>query len=269
MEAFENARGALKPADTYAAIKSAVEALGDRHSAFLPPGLAALEALFLTIFLIAVQGVLFQLVPLAVTEGGYIFRWNWRMWVAFLSLVLFLTFGTVLNPRSSAVEALRQNGVIILVILLGVYGLATLALYVLFPVRLGGPNGVRGAEAQDAEGALRWTRERIEIAVAAHGGPKGLDLAGADLCDLDLSSMDLRGIILCHQGPEAEDTADVQRADLSEANLEGAAVTAAQLSQAKSLRGTILPDGTTLSQEGWQREFEGWQEAGGERSRGS
>jgi hypothetical protein len=41
MEAFENARGAVKPADTYAAIKSAVEALGDHHSAFLPPGRSA------------------------------------------------------------------------------------------------------------------------------------------------------------------------------------------------------------------------------------
>lgn len=231
-------------------------------SAFLPPALAGLEALFLTVFLIAVQGVLFQLVPLAVTEGGYIFRWDWRIWAGSLNLVLFLTFGTVLNPRSSAVEALRQNGVVILLILLGVYGVATLALYLVFPARLGGPGRARRAGSPDTESALRWTRERIEAALAARGGSTGLDLAGADLCDLDLSSMDLRGIILCHQGAETEVAADMQRADLSGANLEGAVVTAEQLSQAKSLRATTLPDGTILSEEDWRAEFEGWREVG-------
>ena len=38
---------------------------------------------------------------------------------------------------------------------------------------------------------IRWTRGRLEAAIAARGGPEGLDLAGADLSYLDLQGIDL------------------------------------------------------------------------------
>ena len=42
----------------------------------------------------------------------------------------------VLNPDGSDVQALQQNGVQTLLILIGVFGLATLALWLLLPFRL-------------------------------------------------------------------------------------------------------------------------------------
>ena len=66
------------------------------------------------------------------------------------------------------------------------------------------------------EEPTRWTRERLEAAIAEHGGPEGLDLAGAHL-----KGVDLRG-----------------------ANLTDAQVTDERLAQAKSLEGAIMPDGT-------------------------
>ena len=57
-------------------------------------------------------------------------------------------------------------------------------------------NGYCRAHQDQATQSYRWSRERLENAIAANGGPEGLDLAGDDLSDLDLSAMDLRGIIL-------------------------------------------------------------------------
>ena len=40
---------------------------------------------------------------------------------------------------------------------------------------------------QATEEPIRWTRERLEAAIAAHGGPEGLDLADADLSNFSRS----------------------------------------------------------------------------------
>lgn len=67
------------------------------------------------------------------------------------------------------------------------------------------------------------------------------DLSGADLSDADLRDADLFGVDLSG--------ADLSRADLSGADLSGASllhaqVTSEQLAQAKSLKDTIMPDGS-------------------------
>lgn len=105
-------------------------------TAFLPNSLAELEPIFLTIFLISVQGVFFELFPLAITEGGDI--WNWRRgaWLAFFSIVFFCFYHFLLNPNASDVQALQQNGVQTLLSLMAVFGLATLVLWLLLPFRL-------------------------------------------------------------------------------------------------------------------------------------
>jgi hypothetical protein len=105
-------------------------------TSWLPPSLADLEALFLTIFLLTLQGVFFALLPLALTDGGDIWSWRKGLWLVFFSLVLFLFHHIVLNPDGSDVQALQQNGVQTLLLLIGVFGLATLLLWLLFPFRL-------------------------------------------------------------------------------------------------------------------------------------
>jgi len=104
---------------------------------FLPGSLADLEPVFLTIFLISLQGVFFALFPLAVTDGGDIWSWKRGVWFACFSIVFFCFYHFVLNPNASDVQALQQNGVQTLLILIAVFGLATLILWLLLPFRLG------------------------------------------------------------------------------------------------------------------------------------
>ena len=105
-------------------------------TAFLPVGLAELEPLFLTIFLISLQGVFFELFPLAVTDGGDIWKWRRGVWFVFFSVIFFCFYHFLLNPNASDVQALQQNGVQTLLILIVVFGLATFTLWLLFPFRL-------------------------------------------------------------------------------------------------------------------------------------
>jgi len=105
-------------------------------TAFLPATLAELEPLFLTIFLISLQGVFFELLPLALTDGADIWSWKRGVWFVFFSFVLFCFYHFLLNPNASDVQALQQNGVQTLLILIVVFGLATFTLWLLFPFRL-------------------------------------------------------------------------------------------------------------------------------------
>lgn len=106
-------------------------------SAFLPPSFAELEPLLLTAFLMCLQGVFFALIPMDITDGGDIWSWKRTMWFALFSIVFFCFYHFLLNPNASDVQALRQNGVQTLLILIAVFGLATLSLWVLLPFRLG------------------------------------------------------------------------------------------------------------------------------------
>lgn len=105
-------------------------------SAFLPSTLTELEPIFLTIFLISLQGVFFELFPLAITDGGDILSWRKGVWIAFFSVVFFCFYHFLLNPNASDVQALQQTGVQTLLILIAVFGLSTIALWLLFPFRL-------------------------------------------------------------------------------------------------------------------------------------
>jgi hypothetical protein len=112
-------------------------------TAFLPAALAELEPILLTTFLIGLQGVFFQLVPLAITDGGDIWSWKKGLWFAFFAVVFFCFYHFALNPNGSDIQALQQNGVQTLLVLIGAYGLATLALWLLLPFRLARRKAVR------------------------------------------------------------------------------------------------------------------------------
>jgi parallel beta-helix repeat protein len=88
-----------------------------------------IEPLFLNIFTISVQGVLFELLPLSVCEGRNIWDWNKLLWFGFFGVSVFTFLHTFLNPDTPDLQALRQNGVQILLMAMAVYGLATLFLW--------------------------------------------------------------------------------------------------------------------------------------------
>ena len=98
-------------------------------------------------------------------------------------------------------------------------------------------------EAKASEEPVRWTRERLEAAIAAHGSPEGLNLADADLSDLDLSQMDLHGIVLSRFDEESRTSigANLQKASLGNANLHGARLYGVNL-QGASLRHASLQE---------------------------
>ena len=104
---------------------------------FLTGFLAELEPIFLTIFMIGLQDVFFELFPLVVTDGGDIWSWKKGVWFACFSIVFFCFYHFVLNPHASDVQALQQNGVQTLLVLIAIFGLATLVLWLLLPFRLG------------------------------------------------------------------------------------------------------------------------------------
>jgi len=105
-------------------------------SVFLPASLTELEPVFLTIFLLCLQVAFFELFPLAVTEGCDIWSWRRGVWFVIFFAVFFCFYHFLLNPNASEVQALQQNGVQTLIILIAVFGLATFALWLLFPFRL-------------------------------------------------------------------------------------------------------------------------------------
>ncbi|NIM94969.1 MAG: hypothetical protein GTO18_14810 [Anaerolineales bacterium] len=102
----------------------------------LPTSLIDLEPVFLTIFLLGLQGVFFQLFPLNVTEGGDIWKWRRSVWFISFAVVFFCFYHFLLNPNASDVQALQQNGVQTLMILIVIFGITTLVLWLLFPFRL-------------------------------------------------------------------------------------------------------------------------------------
>jgi hypothetical protein len=70
-------------------------------TAFLPVTLAELEPLFLTAFVIGLQGVFFALIPLAFTDGGQIWGWRKGVWFALFSVVFFCFYHLLLNPNAA------------------------------------------------------------------------------------------------------------------------------------------------------------------------
>ena len=71
------------------------------------------------------------------------------------------------------------------------------------------------------------------------------NLSGVNLSDSDLSGTDLRGAKL--------QDAVLHNADLRMANLRGADVTDEQILQASSLLGAIMPDGSEMTADRWER----------------
>jgi hypothetical protein len=101
-------------------------------SSVLPPALGWLEALFLNVFAISLQGVLFELIPLDLLDGSDLWKWKKGLWFALFFVAFFGFTHIFLNPAGQDVQALQQNGVRALLVIMAVYGLATLGLWLAF-----------------------------------------------------------------------------------------------------------------------------------------
>ena len=105
------------------------------------------------------------------------------------------------------------------------------------PCRLGvalGNGDCLAHQDQAPEKPARWTRKRLEAAIATNRGAAGLDLAGEDLSRLDLHGMDLRGIVLFRldRGTRKTFVTNLRRTNLSNAKLQNANLMYAKLQKA-------------------------------------
>ena len=101
-------------------------------SSFLPPELGWLAALFLNIFAMSLQGVLFELIPLEIMDGSDLWKWKKGLWFLLFFAAFFGFTHIFLNPSGQDVQALQQNGVRTLLVIMAVYGLATFGLWLAF-----------------------------------------------------------------------------------------------------------------------------------------
>lgn len=103
--------------------------------------------------------------------------------------------------------------------------------------------------------SVAWTRELVEEAIAAHGGPERLNLSGADLSGLDLSGMDLHGIVLSCLNRAGNDLicVDLRGARLGKVNLQGAQIRRVNLEDA--VLGEANLQGANLRDANLQRAF--------------
>jgi uncharacterized protein YjbI with pentapeptide repeats len=95
----------------------------------------------------------------------------------------------------------------------------------------------------------------LEGAILAYANLQGAYLERADLEGATLGMANLNRATLSHVNLER---AFLGYVHLGGANLKAAKVTAEQLAQATTLAGATLPDGTKLSEDNWEAEFEEW-----------
>jgi hypothetical protein len=107
-------------------------------SHYLPIQLAWLEPLFINIFAISLQGVLFELIPLDMFDGSDLWKWKKPVWFVFFLVLFFGFYHTFLNPNAPDVQALQQNGVRTLLLVMSVYGIVTMMLWLVFNHKLDG-----------------------------------------------------------------------------------------------------------------------------------
>lgn len=106
----------------------------------------------------------------------------------------------------------------------------------------------------------RLVGAHLEEANLGGANLEGTNLRLAHLKEANLRLANLRGAFLraANLGGAFLRAANLEEAFLGAANLEGAEVTAHQLAQAELLAGATLPNGTNLSEENWEAEFEEW-----------
>jgi hypothetical protein len=73
-------------------------------------------ALGLALFVVAIETAFFEMVPMSMTMGTQIFRWNPIVWVAGFLPVFFVFSHTLLNPEGKYLQAFEETPVVMLTI---------------------------------------------------------------------------------------------------------------------------------------------------------
>ncbi len=78
-----------------------------------------LTALLRMVFTVALQGAFFELLPLVRSlDGSMLIKWNFWAWIGLYLPISFFTFWLVMNPNGSGIQAIQQNTMAAILIIL-------------------------------------------------------------------------------------------------------------------------------------------------------
>jgi hypothetical protein len=86
---------------------------GDRLE-FVAPLAQLAIALGLALFVIAIETAFFEMVPLSLTMGSRLFRWNPILWAAIFMPIFFVFSHTLLNPQGEYLEPFTETPTLLL-----------------------------------------------------------------------------------------------------------------------------------------------------------
>ena len=94
------------------------------------------------IFIGGIEGVAFNMIPLAVTDGGKLFAWRKPVWAGIALVAAFLAWHVLLNRDRQSFDALRTASSASILVIFVLYSLFSVALWAYFRRRGHGPPAV-------------------------------------------------------------------------------------------------------------------------------
>jgi hypothetical protein len=101
--------------------------------------LKVLQGICVGTFVVGLEGLFFGLIPLSITDGGTLFRWNKVVWAGAFGLAAFLFWHVLLNKNSKYGAAFAETSVRVVVALLVFWTLVTVGTYWYFRKPRGKP----------------------------------------------------------------------------------------------------------------------------------
>ena len=95
------------------------------------------EGAAVAVFVVGLEGLFFNMIPLTFMDGAKIAGWNRLLWFVMFVTAAFLFWHVLLNQEGAYMEPLRETRVITALSLLAVYSIITLATWTYFRVRAG------------------------------------------------------------------------------------------------------------------------------------
>ncbi|MCB9437162.1 MAG: hypothetical protein H6673_09250 [Anaerolineales bacterium] len=89
-------------------------------------------ALGLALFVVGLETAFFEMVPLSLTAGTQIFRWNPLVWGAGFAPVFFAFAHTLLNPQGEYLQVFEQTPMVVLTVVVGLLFATLVTFWVLF-----------------------------------------------------------------------------------------------------------------------------------------
>lgn len=90
------------------------------------------------IFIGGIEGVVFNMIPIAMTDGGKLFAWRKPVWAATAIVAAFLAWHVLLNRDRQSFDALRQASSVSILVTFAFYSAISVGLWAFFRRRAGG-----------------------------------------------------------------------------------------------------------------------------------